>query len=219
MYEIGSRIGKISTNKDFASTLKLSELKQLMTEDKYEHLTPNEILTKYQNEILEEDNKVFNLEEFKKLIPNNANEQKSNVQLSKALRDHMGIFRAEMGLEAGLKAFSLFLDLLKSEQDTTRKALIVKIDSLQKEITSWNRIQGVRFAQQILFCISFLVVFLILGFPSAGNILKTTDDLTMSAANILPLGMDTCCPYKRNTPAVVKGVTDEDIIREIYKKI
>jgi len=184
--EIARRIKNIHSEGDLASKLELKNVEVLLEKGELEtaccHLMQK-----------------LNLESLTDLV-----EDDPKNTFSK-LSDTMEALQADMGAEAALAVFKLLLMLREENQEEAIKAL----EKAQEEIKSWNRVQHIRMFQQILYFLAFIASLVVLApgmSHSATTAITASQQFSMTAANAIPLYMDSTMPFKRNPPIVVPKV-------------
>lgn len=176
IYEIGKRIFNIQTNRDWASQLKQEDIGALI-EGK-------------------DEKNPYHLRPLIQMLQSGSNEKEVKAKLSSKLEQ----FQADMGVTAALDMFKLMQMKLRDEQVAEQLAKV------KERITEWNNAQYVRLFQQVLFAAAFgvsMTAFL----PNVNSqMIDAVDTFAMAGGNAVPLYMDICWPFKRNTPIVVPKV-------------
>jgi hypothetical protein len=184
--EIARRIKNIHTGNDMASKLNLKKIEVILEQGD---------VVKACNHLM----KKLNIKSLPDLVEENPRE------VFKKLTNTMEELQADMGAEAALAVFKLLLKLREQNLEASLEAL----EKAKEEIKSWNRVQHIRMFQQILYLLAFIASLGVLSptmSSSTGAAITATQQFTMSAANAIPLYMDSMMPFKRNPPIVVPMV-------------
>lgn len=181
--EIGTRISRIWSHRDIASTLNLKELEKLLKKEKIDW---NAIKNLYQGTALD----------FETIA------EEYHQQGLKSLSNRMEVLQADMGVKAAIETFKLFHELLCQDEEKAKEQLKI----LKERVTFWNRAQHVRLFQQVLYFGSFALSMLTLRpkLHTPGAI--ASQNFGMALANGIPLWMDSRWPFERNTTLVIPQV-------------
>ncbi len=114
--------------------------------------------------------------------------------------------QADMGVEAAIEVFSLFKALL---DDSETEEIQRQLQLAQQRIAEWHHAQYVRLFQQVLYIAAFIISMGAFAPGANANVINGSDNMAMAAANLIPLGMDVCWPFKRNVPMIVPKVDVE----------
>lgn len=190
LLELSCRINHIATSKDLGSQLQLNQLKTLLQQsepdwDKIENL-------------YEKEGNAFSL---KKMDAFEGTEQLGYLSTK------MEELQADMGVTAAIEAFTL-LRLIKQRK---QKEALEQIEIVKTRVDEWNQSLYLRMAQQILYIIGFIVSMAALTPNVNADLLNGTQSFFLVGANVIPLFMDSCWPFKRNTPIVVPKVETSEI--------
>lgn len=184
--EILRRVKNIHTEGDLAAKLDLRQVEEYLKEEEFEEAFQH---------LLEK----LDLQELPDLV------DLEPVQVYEKLSAAMETLQAEMGVEAAIEVFRLILQLKEHEKEAALQAL----EKARAEIKDWNRVQHIRLFQQSLYAIAFCVSMICLSprfSASTVSSITATQQFTMTAANAIPLYMDSTMPFKRNPPIVVPKV-------------
>jgi hypothetical protein len=182
LIEIVCRITQIYTKKDTAAELKLNQLSVLLKQEKVDW---DAIFGLYSK------NDIFH----------------SEMGAKNEIIARMEKLQSGIGVTVSLEAFRLFEHLLKKDKE----GALLQMQALQEKIAEWNKKQHVRLLQQVLFVIAFIVSMVALRVHISPALLVSTENFLMAGANAIPLYMDCCWPFERNTTLVVPKVEVEEL--------
>jgi hypothetical protein len=111
----------------------------------------------------------------------------------------------------------LILELRKEEEELSLAALV----KAKEEIKAWNTVQHVRMFQQILYALSFIASMVVLspGLGSSATTITATQQFAMSAANLIPLIIDSMMQFLRNPPSVVPKVESKKESEPVQEEV
>lgn len=121
------------------------------------------------------------------------------------LSEKMERLQADMGAEAALAVFNLLTHLQEEDLKKSQQAA----QTAKDEIRAWNNIQHVRLFQQFLYVLAFVVSLILLSpkiRPAVATTISATQQFSMTAANAIPLYIDSTEPFKRNPNIVIPKV-------------
>jgi len=135
------------------------------------------------------------------------------------VRNSMEKTQETLGVQAAIPVFGLLHALLVNDPVTAEGHLTkaqeqsTGLDLPRLRFIGWNKIQIIRFAQQMLYILAFALSMIVLlpgiGNTDAFNMVMGSTAL-MLVANMIPLVIDSCCPFKRNPHIVVPGMANFD---------
>ncbi|MBX7066421.1 MAG: hypothetical protein K1X28_04240 [Parachlamydiales bacterium] len=128
--------------------------------------------------------------------------QETDLEVRNEIARRFEQLQADMGVEAASEALKLIR--LQMLQEDTKEQL----QKFKEKIAEWNRAQYVRMFQQVLYAAAFGVSMGTLNPSMNTAAVNGTQTFAMTAANAIPLYMDTFWPFKRNTPIVVPHVIE-----------
>ena len=128
-------------------------------------------------------------------------------QLKQHVIDKMQVLQGDMGVEAAVRAYRVWLSTLQKDSDAAAQ----EIDSLKIEVKKWNRSLHVRSAQQGIYALGILVSLIALSPRVNHTALTAINDAGLALANGIALLMDYFWTFTRNTPSVVPMVELQNI--------
>ena len=128
-------------------------------------------------------------------------------QLKQHVIDKMQVLQGDMGVEAAVRAYRVWLRTLQKDSDAAAQ----EIDSLKIEVKKWNRSLHVRSAQQGIYALGILVSLIALSPRVNHTALTAINDAGLALANGIALLMDYFWTFTRNTPSVVPMVELQNI--------
>lgn len=175
LIEMVNRLSPVIQGKDLGSKLELAQLRSML-----ETNTPEEGMEKAMQWVHSK---------IKECISEDPTKSDGAVQTK------LNEYKAEIGFTAAMETFQLFEMILHKRQ----KAEILKqIEIVESKISQWNK---------TLYYKTFSVLIAAIGSGAAiGGIalrskpINGADDFLMSTAGVVPLYLDICRPFERDTP-------------------
>ncbi len=190
LHETSKRIYNSHTKQDLQSKLQLDDLHKNIAKLDFQLPTPFHIESKVVNDL-----------GHSYLDPKARLARREVYQI---LTDRMEKFQSEMGVKGAVEAFRTWKNMLEQKPFESHRS----IKTLKARVSTWNKAQKVRFAQQ-----AFLVAgvgFSLLGsFPPGGNeqlakIMDTSNNAALAiGSGIMSTCMDSKWPFKRNNLIVI----------------
>lgn len=210
--EILSKVVPFAAGKDLVSRLNLKGALEIL--DKNEATWKKDLVEHF---------KAFDLSQFDidehSLAPCRGYNQKNIlIERTARLSQKMEDFQSAMGVTAGIEAFELMILILKLKegQDVDIEQIKAQIKKLDHEDTKWWQAQAIRLTQQLC-VLGFFGVTMAATFgnysPEMKNVMHGRNSIAMCAERIIPLYMDVCRPFERNTTLVTERVNERNVCK------